>query len=136
MKVLAIAIGLIVGAIGVVGVVAPSLLLEYGRSLLTPTALYVVAALRIGIGTVLVRVAPVSRTPTVLRILGTFIIIAGVLTPFFGVEHSRAILDWWSNQGPSFMRLSLGLAIAFGLFIVYAVTSSRRTAAYGGGSGE
>jgi hypothetical protein len=123
------AIGLIIGAIGIVGVVVPSLLLEFGRSLLTPTALYIVAALRIGIGVVLVRIAPVSRTPKGLRVLGILIIIAGLLTPFFGVERSRAILDWWSSQGPSFMRVCAGVAVAFGLFIVYAVTSLRRTAA-------
>ena len=128
MKLLAMAIGFIIGAIGVVGVGAPSLLLEFGRSLLTPTALYIVAALRIGIGVVLVRVAPISRMPKVLRVLGILIIIAGVLTPFFGVERSRAVLDWWSSQGPSFMRLLASVAVAFGLFIVYVVTP-RRTAA-------
>ena len=122
-------IGLIIGALGIVGVVVPSLLVEFGRSLLTPMALYIVAALRIGIGFVFVRVAPASRTPTILRVLGIFIIIAGVLTPFFGVERSRAILEWWSNQGPSFMRVCAGVPIAFALFIVYAVTSPRRTAA-------
>ena len=129
MKALAIAIGLVVGAIGLVGVVAPSFVLEIGRSLLTPTALYVVAALRICIGVVLVRVAPASRLPTVFRIVGIFVIIAGVLTLFLGVERSSAILDWWSNQGPSFMRLCLALPMALGLFIVYALTSSRRATA-------
>ena len=123
------AIGLIIGAIGLVGVVAPSLLLEAGQSLLTPTGLYIVAALRIAIGLVLVRVAPDSRTPKILRIVGVLIIIAGVLTPFFGVERSRAIFDWWSSQGLMFMRLGAGVAVAFGLFIVYAVTLPRRTAA-------
>ena len=129
MKAIAITIGLIISAIGLIGVVAPLLVLEIGRSLLTPTALYFVAALRIGIGVVLVWVARVSRVPAVFRIVGIFVIIAGVLTPFLGVEHSRAILDWWSNQGPTFMRFCLSLPMALGLFIVYAVTSPRRTAA-------
>lgn len=129
MKLLAMAIGLIIAAIGLVGVVLPSLLLEFGRSLLTPTALYIVAALRIGIGVVLVRVAPVSRTPMILHVLGILVIIAGVLTPFFGVERSRVILEWWSSQEPSFTRACAGVAVAFGLFVVYAVTSPRRTAA-------
>src|SRR5258708_30537938 len=94
-------------AIGLVGVVAPPMILEFGRSLLTPAAIYAVAALRIGIGVVLVLVASVSRLAAVLRIVGIVIIIAGVLTLFLGVEHSRAILDWWSNQGSSFMRFCL-----------------------------
>lgn len=128
-KLVAIAVGLVIGAVGIVGVVVPSLLLEFGQSLLTPTALYLVAAVRIGIGAVLWRVAPVSRTPKILRVLGILIIIAGVLTPLFGVERSRGIFDWSSSQGPSFIRVCAGVAVAFGLFIVYAVTSPRRTAA-------
>ena len=116
-------------AIGLVGVVAPSIILEFGRSLLTPAALYAVAALRVGTGVVLVLVASTSRLPAVLRIVGIVIIIAGVLTLFLSVEHSRAILDWWSNQGSSFMRFCLVGPIAVGLFIVYALTSPRHTAA-------
>ena len=57
MKVLAIAIGLLLAVIGLVGVVAPSFIVEFGRSLLTPIALFAVAAFRIGVGVVLVLVA-------------------------------------------------------------------------------
>lgn len=129
MKLLAIVIGLLIGAVGLVGMVAPSLLLEFGRSLLTPTALYVVAALRIGIGVVLVRIAAVSRLPKVLRVLGVFFILAGLATPFFGVERARAVFDWWSSQGAWFMRVCAGVPVAFALFIVYAVIPPRRAAA-------
>lgn len=128
MKLLAMAIGLIIGAFGLACAISPSLLQEFGRSLLTPTALYIVATLRIGIGVVLLRVARTSRMPKVLRVLGILIIIAGVITPFFEVERSRAVFDWWSSQEPSFMRFSAGVAAALGLFIVYAVTSPRRAA--------
>jgi hypothetical protein len=91
MKLLAGAIALIIAATGVVGVISPSLVLELARSLLTPGALYVVAAVRITFGVVLVYVASASRLPRTIRILGTVIIVAGVLTPFFGVERSRAV---------------------------------------------
>jgi membrane protein HdeD len=128
-KVLAIAIGLLLAAVGIVGVVAPSFIVEIGRSLLIPIALYVVAAFRIGVGVVLLLAAPDSRLPTVLRIFGIVIILAGVFTLFVGVEHSRAILDWWSNQGPLFMRFCLAGPLIIGLFIVYAFTAPRRTAA-------
>jgi hypothetical protein len=128
-KVLAIAIGLVIGTIGLVGIVSPSFIIEFGRSLLTPSALYVVAALRIGFGIVLFLVAAGSRLPTVLRIFGIVIFTAGVLTLFLGVESSRAILDWWSNQAPLFMRFCLAGPMVVGIFIVYALTSPRRTAA-------
>ena len=129
MKVLGIAIGLLLAAVGLVGVVAPSFIVEAGRSLLIPIALYVVAAFRIGVGVVLLLAAADSRVPTVLRIFGIVIILAGVFTLFVGVEHSRAILDWWSNQGPLFMRFCLVGPLVIGLVVIYALTAPRRTAA-------
>jgi len=128
-KILATALGLIIVAIGVLGVATPSVLLEFGRSLQTTNALYIVAAVRIMFGAVLLWVAPASRTPKILRILGVLIIVAGLFTPSFGVEPSRAMFDWWSTEGPLFTRVWAFVAIVFSLFIVYVVTSPRRSAA-------
>jgi len=129
MKVLAIVIGLFLAAVGLVGVVAPSYILEVGRSLLTPMSLYGVAAFRIGIGVVLLLVAAGSRAPTALRVVGSVVVLAGAFTLFLGVERSSAILDWWWAQGPIFMRICLAAPLAMGVFIVYALTSPRRAAA-------
>jgi hypothetical protein len=57
------------------------------------------------------------------------IVIAGVITAFFGVERSHALLDWGSSQGAAFVRVGMGLAVVFGLVIVYAVAPRRRAAA-------
>lgn len=127
-KLLAIALGLIIAAIGVVGLVAPSALLEFGRSLQTTNALYIVAAVRIAFGAVLLWVAPVARTPKILRALGALIVLAGVFTVFLGVERTRALFEWWSTRGPFFTQAWATVAIAFGLFIVYAITPPRRSA--------
>ena len=119
---LAMALGFVVAATGVLGVAAPSALLELGRSLQSASALYVAAAVRVAFGAILIWAAPNSRTPRTLRILGIFIIIAGLVTPFFGVERSRAILDWWSTQGSFFTRAWPIVAIGFGFFIAYATS--------------
>jgi uncharacterized membrane protein len=128
-KLLAVILGLAIAVVGALGVVAPSVLLEFGRSLQTTNALYVVVAVRIVFGAVLLWAAKHSRMPRILRVLGALIIIAGVITPFLGIERSRAMFDWWSSQGAGFTRAWAIAAIAFGLFIVYAVTSHRRSAA-------
>ncbi|WP_378995445.1 hypothetical protein [Paraherbaspirillum soli] len=117
--------GLVIAVIGVLGIAAPSTLLDFGRSLQTPFALYIVAAIRIGFGIALIRVAAISRTPKTFRILGVPIIIAGVVTPFIGVERARMIVDWWFAQGAWLMQIWAGLAVIFGLFIVYALTPRR-----------
>ncbi len=128
-KVLATVLGLVIAAIGVLGVAAPSVLLELGQSLQTTNALYFVAGVRVIFGAILLWVASASRTPRILRALGVCIIIAGAITPFFGVERSRAMFEWWSAQGSLFTRAWATVAIVFGLFVVYAVTSPRRAAA-------
>ncbi len=123
---LAMGLGFVIAAIGVLGMAAPSVLLEFGRSLQSAGALYVVATLRVALGAILIWAAPDSRTPRTLRIIGVLIIVAGVVTPFFGVERSRAVLDWWSTQGSFFTRAWLTMAVIFGLFIAYAAVPRGR----------
>ena len=120
---LPLVLGFVVAAIGVLGIAAPPVLLEFGRSLQSAGALYVVAGVRVGFGAILIWAAPNSRTPRTLRILGIVIIIAGLVTPFFGVERTRAMFDWWSAHGYFFTRAGPLAAVGFGLFIAYSTSS-------------
>ena len=129
LQLLAMALGAAIAAVGLVGVAAPSVLLELGRSLQTPTALYFVAVVRVLFGVLLLFVAAVSRAPTTLRVLGALIVIAGLLTPLFGVERAQAMLKWWSEQGGQFMRGWAAVAVVFGVFIIYVVRPRPRSAA-------
>jgi len=124
-KLLAVVLGFMVATIGAVGVATPSVLLDLGDSLITQTVLYIAAGARAFFGAVLLWVAPASRAPKTLRVIGALLILAAVLTPFFGVERSREMLDWLLNQGPMFTRAWAGVAVALGLFIVYANTNPR-----------
>ena len=125
MRLLAVILGFMVATIGAVGVVTPSVLLDLGDSLINPTFLYIAAGVRVVFGAVLLWVAPASRTPKTLRVIGVLLVLAGVLTPFFGIEHSRDMLDWVLTQGLTFTRAWAGVAVGLGLFIVYATTGPR-----------
>jgi len=124
----ALLVGLFIVAIGMFGVAAPHGLLTAVRFVLTPLGLYLVAALRVVFGVDLVLAAPSSRVPKVLRLLGFIMLVAGLTTPFFGVDRARAMLDWWAARGPAFMRLWAGFAVAFGALVVYAVAPRRHAA--------
>jgi hypothetical protein len=124
-KAVVIVIGLAGVAIGVLGIVAPAVLLDVGRSLETPAAMYVVGALRVVFGFVLIRAAAISCTPRTFRILGALLVFLGILTPFFGVERSRALLEGWAAYGFGYVRAAAGGAVVFGLFLILAVTSTR-----------
>lgn len=128
MRMLAAAMGLIIAVVGGVGVVAPSVLLEFGRALQTPDTFYVVTGIRVIFGAILVWVASGSRMPRIVGVIGILIIVAGLLGPWFGLERSQALLGEWSSRGPVFMRTWAAVAVMLGLFIAYAVGSARRGA--------
>ena len=125
---LALAIGFFVAAVGIVGIVAPHSLQTIAQYSVTPLGLYAAAALRAAFGVILVLAGPASRTPKVLRVVGCIALVFGLITPFLGVDRARAILDWWSSQGPGLIRLWPAVAAVVGVFIVYAVIPGRRAA--------
>lgn len=124
--VVVIALGAVIAAAGLTGMAAPSILLEVGRSLQTPGALYLVAAIRIALGALLFWAAPASRLPRTLRVIGALVVLAGLITPLLGVERVQAVLTWWSQQGQLFMRATPGVAVVIGGFLIYAFAPTRR----------
>lgn len=128
-RIIATIMGALIAALGVAGMAVPAVLLEFAQSLQTPGALYVVAAIRVLFGALLVWVASASRTPRTLRVIGVVIVIGGLLTPLLGIERFQAMLDWFSSQGPLFTRAWASVAVIFGLFVVYVINSSSRPAA-------
>ena len=88
MRWLGFVIGVLIILGGVMSFLAPDLLLSLGRSMITPGGLYAIAAVRIVLGVIFVLSAPASRAPRTLRVLGAIVIIAGLITPWFGVTRS------------------------------------------------
>jgi hypothetical protein len=121
MALVARTLSIMVAVLGGIGIVAPASLLAFAGLFLSPAGLYAAAAIRLVLGTALVVAAPASRAPKTVRVLGVVIIVAGVVTPLVGVERARAIVEWWTAQGTAFMRAWAGVALAFGLFLAYAV---------------
>ena len=128
MKALGLLVALFIIAIGVIALVAPYGLLSMAPHMVTPTGLYIAAALRIAMGLVLLSAASASRMPKTLRVFGIVALIAGVATPLLGVDRAHAIANWWSNQGAGAIRAFGLLALAVGGLITYALVGERRAA--------
>jgi hypothetical protein len=123
MAIVALVFSLFVAALGALGIVSPMGLLSIIRQFQRPAGLYAAAILRVIIGVVLFLAAPTSRFPEVVRILGIIIFVSGLITPLFGFERFRRLLNWWSARGPAFIRVWAGCALAFGLLLAYAVVT-------------
>ena len=124
----AIAVGLVIAILGVATLVVPALPLAFAASLLNPVGLYVVAGLRVVIGVIILFASGLSRAPIVLRFLGVFIIIAGIVTPIFGVERSRVLFEWWVSQGEALMRATAGIVMLIGASLIYVLLPRRHSA--------
>ncbi len=112
---------LLIVALGALGIVSPARLLALVRRVQTPSGFYLVAALRVALGLALFFAAPSSRAPEFVGPLGIIVVLIGLVTPFFGVDRVRRILDVWSKFGSVFLRLWAALVLAFGLFLAYLV---------------
>lgn len=131
MKTLAFVIGLLIGAGGVVGIIAPSGLVWIAEHSVTSGAFYVIAMVRIAFGLILISVASVSRAPKTLRVLGSIILILGITTALTGlvaIERAHATTEWWLRQGSGVIRLTGIPVLALGGFVAYACAPARRAA--------
>jgi uncharacterized membrane protein len=129
MKNLAFVVALLILALGVVGVLMPSGLVWVAQHSVTPGAFYLIAAVRVLFGLVLISVAAATRAPKALRILGYIIVFAGIATALAGllaIERVQAFIDWWVAQGSWLVRLSAVPVLALGGFVAYACAPARR----------
>ena len=125
MKYLAWLLAAFVITAGAVAIVAPGTVLTLRSFAATPGALLVFAALRVTLGVVLIMAAPTSRAPRTLQTAGAVLMLAGLVTPLFGVERTRAVLAWEAAQGPSLMRLGGAVVVALGALLAVAFRPRR-----------
>ena len=124
MRPLALLVAFVLLAVGTVCAVFPGVMLAAAPYLLTTTGLYVVGALRLGAGVVMLWAAGASRFPRVLRAFGVLFIVAGVATPIFGVDRARGMMELGVAQGQLLLRAAGLVIFSLGAFVAYAVTPS------------
>ena len=113
--------------VGVTGIFMPDTLISVGRYVVTPNGLYAVAALRLGIGLVLMLVGGSLARPDPLYSWSRCVC-RGTGTPFFGADRARAVFDWEATQGTALIRIGAVMAVLMGGFIAFAVAVGRRPA--------
>ena len=115
--------------------VKPELFYEfYAVVFLTSGGLYTAAVSRVVFGLALLGLARASRAPQTIRVLGAFIIVAGISFPFIGVDTLRALvddIDWFAAQDTAVIRIWMMGSMMFMLSILYALTPQRAVTSVG-----
>ena len=126
MRSLAWLIALSVGVAGVAGLLVPDWVMSLRSIAATQSGLLAIAVLRSAIGIVLIMVAPRSRAPKTLQVFGALLLLAGMVTPLFGVARSKAVLDWEAAQGPMLVRGWAIVAVALSGALAFVMKPVRR----------
>ncbi|MGW8266333.1 MAG: hypothetical protein ACWGSQ_08200 [Longimicrobiales bacterium] len=121
MTLVAFVLCLLGAAVGALGAVSPSRLLDALRKTQTSRGLILLGALRVLFGIALLYAASTSKAPGLIAIVGLIVVVKGVTFPLMGVERVRELLDWWSKRGPLFLRLWALLAVTIDLTLAYSV---------------
>jgi hypothetical protein len=125
---LAAALGIVTVFAGIALATMPMPVLEFGRSILSPSVMYGAALFRVLFGVVLLVAAPMSRSPALLRTFGVVLIIAGVAAAILNVGQAQVIFDWLLAQGPLFTRVWASMVAMIGAAVVYAAISPHEVA--------
>jgi hypothetical protein len=123
----AICVGVLMASLGMLGAYLPEDFVAVVTFFQAPPMIYAAALIRVAVGIILWLAAPASMTPTFFRILGAFVFVGGVLTPFFGAAIGRTILHMWVSYGHAMVRTWGLIATALGVFIIYSVMSARQS---------
>lgn len=108
-------------AMGLFGLVAPTRLFRWVMIWGSKPGLWTAVVARLVFGISLWYAAPQSRLPVTMRVLGVLIVVAAGVLSFMGVERFKALLDWVCRLPASLRRLWGALAIAAGVFFMWAV---------------
>ena len=114
-----LAVGLLLAALGAGCAAFPTALVTLVSRLVDKWwVLPAGAAIRVGLGGILVLAAEGSRHPTVVAGLGLFLIAAGVLVLVLGRNRIERWIAWWTTLPGWAVRLSAGATLAFGLVLI------------------
>lgn len=113
-------VGLLIVGLGFYGLVAPTGLIRFARSVVTRKGLWAAFLFRLVLAAALYLAADASRTPTAYRVLAVLTLIGALAIPALGETRANAMVEWWSGHGDGFVRAWSLIAIALGAFLVWS----------------
>ena len=118
--------GLVIVAVGMVGLSLPGSVVAIARRSLTPNGMYVFAAIRALVGLVMLVAAATSRLPNTLRVAGVLLILSAIVSPIVGFDGTRGAMEWFLSRDTGVIRVIALLLMIAGGCLVYASGPSRR----------
>jgi len=113
-------LGVFIVAIGVVALIAPNALIKFVKRFRSPAGLWYAVCVRLVMGTFLILAAPECRLSAFVNVIGILALVAAVGLPILGTRRFIALIDWWVERPPWFVRLWILAGGPFGALFIYA----------------
>ena len=120
MRRLVVLFGLVIVAMGIVGIVRPERSFGVMLDLPASVLLYVAVAVRVLFGMVFILAAPNCRFPRIMYVVGIASFVAAFVTMWLGADRLQSVVHWWFRQAPLFLQSVYAVVVLFGAFLVYA----------------
>ena len=116
-----IIVGAVIVLIGIGAIARPRQLLRIARRVEVSIWLRLLAfVIRIGLGTLLILVAPATAFPLLVRIIGSLLIVSGVAVLVLGDAGVQRLMSWFLRLGPPAIVVGGIVGILFGVLLIYA----------------
>jgi hypothetical protein len=102
---------------GLIGVFWPEGLMGLAKYSVTAKGIYVIAAVRIVLGALLLITAGATRMPKTIRVIGGIILVAGVAILFMSVQQAQSLIDGIVARGVEFFRVAACVPLIAGLLV-------------------
>jgi hypothetical protein len=114
--------GIVIALLGLLGIIRPGMIREFGRAFRSGGMLYLAATLRLALGVVLLLAAPGCRFTVALYVIGLLTLTSGLMLPFLGAKRFAALIDWGIGRSDGLIRGGMAAAILLGVFLVVAAS--------------
>ena len=121
-RIVIVSLGVAIVLLSAWGMVVPEKLMGWVQGVMDrPQGMVIAVGARIVMGLALIGAASVSKFPQGFLILGVTALAAALAFPFVGRKRLRALLGWFDQLGPAFMRTWLILGLVFGACLIYGI---------------
>ena len=121
MIVLIIIFGALTLLAGIVIVINPEVIFGFLRNNLDKLVLHILAVvIRIVLGALLIYQSNISKFPLVIEVIGWLSIVAAIFLAVMGRRNFNRLMSWALSLVKPIGRVGGVLAVAFGVFLIYA----------------
>ena len=111
----------LIASLSVWGLIQPGAIIRLIREMNERRFVTLAAGTRVLLAIMLWWAAPISRQPTVLKILAVVALLAAVAIVFAGKARAMRLVDWWTERGAGVLRVGFVLGVVFAAYLLWVV---------------